>query len=1106
MQIDSRGRRMRRPPACVQCRRRKIGCDRARPVCGNCAKNTSRGECIYPDVPGQIDYSQFPSTRTMRTTTTTTTTNTQNTTSTTFGGSSHNIISLNNNNNNGSGSNTAISSGPIFTTATVPGAHGAVLGTFGVSNHAIPLHMNGSNPSGMNISPLNANQIVANTASSSNPLTIIAAPMSTNNGQMNISSNNQNISNNVTTTLRVPQAFRNLSPDVASMSQIAGYNTRLQLLNGTETLDPSDPQGYLNSLVYMNWLGDNTAYDLLTSPHTQDEVLKQELEFLKGRLGDLEDYAISIKMSHHSGYPQDHAESLSESEGDNTIDDMDEKDNKKRIAESEEDTSSTGDRNINSLTNDDRLKSIKKKANKRQKLISGNSAVPSINANVHNVNGSIEINEPTRMRHAYENPALDFESRKFIFTLFNQKLKDHTFQMTPNSNNNLNIQPEFALNTEPNSLPILITQIYDTPNTIFNWQFLVIRDWNLLQFFNKLTELLKSKFKDKLLQWKLLSNSPDSKVNQLIQEPVKTIRNNNNLIKLPSKLFLKSVIEACFNSLDELDTLLPMLNKFTMLNIINKLFDSSKSDPTTNLTFKLEKTSFLQQTQLGQISLMLLIFLESLYFQSTISGENQNLFQQLLEFGTNLQTNLSIIQTNLTRKTKQSCSYTDLEELKFISLLKYYKNFSILNEELFTNKSKRGINPPKLTNELDLDEDINLAIFNNLNNLNSTSNTQEEIKTDIDSEKNESEPITDENLDKKKDKKLIEENDRYQYEKTLLWNFIFKNYSQRHLIKGETPILLSEKEYFSNLKIVDTLLKNDISLINIQIELVKYLSSKTQQISVRKMKRLTEKYKSKLNDITKKSNTSTSVIIHNITDSLIYCNSLLYINYYNFLHWEQMKDYVQYTQNFSHLIEFIEETLIYIFTLLSNHNCYTILYFKSLLKALNTISLILLSVFQRNLTIIQIASENPTSIDSDHLIHIKNQSKLISTIFKSTYLLLQNYNNNKIAKKNPKIVKYLNKLQLILSYMMQSSNPSLSGDLMNLHKEGPSQLQVFTNGLKNINTNSFVKINAKLRNLIDSLKNLSLYNDRNSLELNDLPTWGLNENNLSEMYDSLYSW
>ncbi|SSD61675.1 uncharacterized protein SCODWIG_03436 [Saccharomycodes ludwigii] len=41
----------KRTPACAQCRKRKIGCDRARPMCGNCVKY-GKTDCFYPETPG----------------------------------------------------------------------------------------------------------------------------------------------------------------------------------------------------------------------------------------------------------------------------------------------------------------------------------------------------------------------------------------------------------------------------------------------------------------------------------------------------------------------------------------------------------------------------------------------------------------------------------------------------------------------------------------------------------------------------------------------------------------------------------------------------------------------------------------------------------------------------------------------------------------------------------------------------------------------------------------------------------------------------------------------------------------------------------------------
>ncbi|CCF58107.1 hypothetical protein KAFR_0D04590 [Kazachstania africana CBS 2517] len=51
--MDAKSRKFRKPPACTQCRKRKIGCDRVRPVCNNCLKG-HRYDCTYPDTHGQV--------------------------------------------------------------------------------------------------------------------------------------------------------------------------------------------------------------------------------------------------------------------------------------------------------------------------------------------------------------------------------------------------------------------------------------------------------------------------------------------------------------------------------------------------------------------------------------------------------------------------------------------------------------------------------------------------------------------------------------------------------------------------------------------------------------------------------------------------------------------------------------------------------------------------------------------------------------------------------------------------------------------------------------------------------------------------------------------
>ena len=53
---EPRIKKQRRSPACAQCRRRKIGCDRGRPMCSNCIR-LRRPQCSYPD--GEVGYASI---------------------------------------------------------------------------------------------------------------------------------------------------------------------------------------------------------------------------------------------------------------------------------------------------------------------------------------------------------------------------------------------------------------------------------------------------------------------------------------------------------------------------------------------------------------------------------------------------------------------------------------------------------------------------------------------------------------------------------------------------------------------------------------------------------------------------------------------------------------------------------------------------------------------------------------------------------------------------------------------------------------------------------------------------------------------------------------
>lgn len=913
--MDISGRKMRRPPACVQCRRRKIGCDRVRPVCGNCAKNPLKGDCIYPDVPGQIDYSQFKSNKASSNTNTITSVVTPTVTKTYT---------------------------PVFNPTL--GNNNAVMGTF--------------------TTPTMPNQ----TRNSHNNYN---AP----------SNNNAYVVQQLHT--KIPSAFKDQNNGIASMKQIKLYNTRMQLMN--------NQQQNAHFGEKLLWLNDNTSYDLLTSKHSQDEVLDQEMKFLVNRLYELQQYANLMESQ------------LSES------DESDSENEETKLS-----NGVPGSNNINSLNDKNRSKSKKRTA--EQTIIQKS-------------NNQIS----KKPKPAYLDQNLDFESKKLFFNVLNQRLKDSS---------NLNVQNS--------SFPIM-TQVTDQPNTLFDWEVLAVRDWNLFQFCNIVTNVLKNNFNDILNQWKLSLDTSGSSSSSL---------RNDYSIRFPSKDQTKDIIIKNWEFLKLLPELFPFMKKDEIIHSIQNIFNKDG-------IFSPNKLSLLQLSLLGQISIILLIIFECLYSSDEKTWDDDLREQfQILQFNIiSLRTNTLLIILELERRDDNIYS---VEEIKFTALLKYYKSIATIvslntssseplqttdaTSEFKLNQSKQRVNPPSGFDSVDQDEDMHKAIFWGYNS-----------SKDLDCQ-----------------------------EKTI-WNFIYKNYCERHLAIGEIPALVSEKQLLKETTIPDSVLRNTFNVIASQIELIKLLHTKSEPISIRKIKRFAEDYKKKLSELQSRENKTDIILLQNMKESFIYCHSISYLNYFAFLHWEQVKDYSEYPASMTNIIDCIDETLNYSYTVLSSDKfkSYQIIYLNQLLQTLNIVSIILLCLFQRCHTII--LSPISATLDSDYLIHLKNQSKLLTSLVQVMVLLLQNYNDLQ-QRQNPSVIKQINKMLIIFTYMTKSNK-----------QEGISQQQVqFNNGLRHLQKSNLVDLNGKLRDICDSLKSADLYNDRNVVKVDYIETLGFSKTNLASMYDALY--
>ncbi|CAI1722170.1 Chromatin structure-remodeling complex protein rsc30 [Saccharomyces pastorianus] len=223
--MDMQVRKVRKPPACTQCRKRKIGCDRAKPICGNCVKY-NKPDCFYPDGPGKMV--AVPSASGI---------------STLGNGQGTNHF---NQGNGGSQKNVMIQTQyPIMQTSVDP------------SNFTFSTAIDTS-------AQWNKTASYQNTTTSNNT----APPQ---------------INSNVNNTAHASTIVRTDSPDVPSMDQIREYNTRLQLINAQNFDYADNPYSFNVSLNQ-----DSAIFDLMTSPFTQEEVLLKEMKFLRTKLIDLQ--------------------------------------------------------------------------------------------------------------------------------------------------------------------------------------------------------------------------------------------------------------------------------------------------------------------------------------------------------------------------------------------------------------------------------------------------------------------------------------------------------------------------------------------------------------------------------------------------------------------------------------------------------------------------------------------------------------------------------------------------------------------------------------------------------------------------------------------------
>lgn len=441
---------------------------------------------------------------------------------------------------------------------------------------------------------------------------------------------------------------------------------------------------------------------------------------------------------------------------------------------------------------------------------------------------------------------------------------------------------------------------------------------------------------------------------------------------------------------------------------------------------------------LGQITICLLLTYETLSSSVLIPlrDEQLTMFIQLRDWVQNFKANLHIIKSEIDRR--ESSSYS-VDVLRFIALWKYYQSIS----DACDNDMYDG------------DEDVHLARQLALNH-------------------------------ESKNQLLI-----------LLWNFIYKNYCWRHLFNGEIPALVSGPE-LTSATVIDPLLNNDISLLNFQIDMVKYLHTKDSMISLVKVLGLKDIFKVKLHEQNKKCYT-TAAIINSVVDSLIYRNSMLFLTYYLLIQYEQLKDTEKFAETYKEFLQLIQETLFYVFSNLANLKFagYEFIFAKKSFVTLDNICHMILGLYQRchHLTPTPTLSDDSLKVDTQ-------QSEVLILLLRKVLMLLQDYAKNRKVG-SPLIFKLVCKLRTTLEYIALCES-GYTPTINHFTEKKPTILGV-PNAFQSMDPSNLLKIVTKLRAISESLIKSDFYNQRKPFEATNPQTLGITVENFTEIYDSFFS-
>ncbi|AET38699.1 Rsc3p Ecym_3200 [Eremothecium cymbalariae DBVPG len=515
----------------------------------------------------------------------------------------------------------------------------------------------------------------------------------------------------------------------------------------------------------------------------------------------------------------------------------------------------------------------------------------------------------------------------------------------------------------------------------------------------------------------VMSNTLPERLSQQQQTKLKPLGQTEPL-RFPPKVLCTHWINY-FTSQTDISTLIPLIQSQDIIQSIDQWF------PQKDVSFSIESISVDQLSTLGLITLYLLFCYQSLSSTVLVPLKDDELhkYEQLRDHIPQLHTNLKGILMLISVNGSGSLSRKwKLRLLPFIAALKFYQTLTGWST---TSQS------------IDYDEDLNWSLDLGINH-----ETQ--------------------------DQQLI-----------VLWNFIYKNCCWRKLVHGELPLPLLSK-LSSSTRILDSALLQDYDFLKSLMKLLQYLHSRDETLSVVKLMKLKAQCKEALNHASQRCFNAQLMVSH-VVDTLLYRNMELFVDVYTLLHYESVADIDKYNESFKNFIQFLQESVFYIFSGLANLKFagYEYIFHHPTFNILKNILLILFSLAERT---------RLGDIKNRTRPELKQMNETLITLIRKICMLISDYSKN-CKKENPVVTD----IKIIVSTILEASShdtPVLSTPLRN--------------GLQCLDILRLNKNVAKLRTMSETLIKTDFYDKRDPFVPESSITFGVTAGNFDSVYQAFF--